>query len=86
MAEQKVGIVIHYWGKIGVAGIEITDGELAVGDAIHIVGHTSDFSATIKSMRIEEGEIEVARVGDKVGVKIAEPAREHDDVFKVVQD
>ncbi len=27
MAEQKIGIVIHYWGKVGVAGVKVTDGE-----------------------------------------------------------
>jgi hypothetical protein len=41
MAEQKIGRVTHYWAKIGVAGIEITAGEIQVGDTIHFKGHTS---------------------------------------------
>jgi len=35
MAEQHIGKVTHYWSKLGVAGIEITAGELRVGDTIH---------------------------------------------------
>ena len=34
MAEQEIGVVSHYFGKIGVAAIDITEGELRVGDKI----------------------------------------------------
>lgn len=40
MSEQSVGTVIHYWSNIRVAGVKITDGELRVGDIIHVKGHT----------------------------------------------
>ena len=53
MAEEKIGIVTHYFGKIGVAALKITDGELEVGDTIHIKGHTSDFTQTVDSMQAE---------------------------------
>ena len=86
MAEQKIGVVIHYWGNIGVAGLRITDGELRVGDTIHIKGHTSDFSQPVESMQIEGREVEVARPGDEIGIKVAEHAREHDEVLKVLPD
>ncbi len=83
MAEDKIGVVIHYWTKIGVAGIDLTDGELKVGDTIHVLGHTSDFNETVNSIHIGEGEVEVARTGDKIGVKVSEHARQHDEVFKI---
>ena len=86
MAEQKIGVVIHYWGKIGVAGLRITDGELRVGDTIHIKGHTSDFTQPVESIQIENQSVEVARPGDDIGVKILEHAREHDEVFRVTPD
>ncbi|MDA2938538.1 EF-Tu/IF-2/RF-3 family GTPase [Acidobacteria bacterium AH-259-A15] len=86
MAEQKIGVVIHYWGKIGVAGLRITDGELRVGDTIHIKGHTSDFTQPVESIQIENESVEVARPGDDIGVKILEHAREHDEVFRVTPD
>ena len=36
MAEQLIGVVTHYFGKIKVAALELTAGELSVGDTIHI--------------------------------------------------
>jgi translation elongation factor EF-1alpha len=86
MAEQKIGVVIHYWGKIGVAGLRITDGELRVGDTIHIKGHTSDFTQRVDSMQVENQPVDLARPGDDIGIKVADHAREHDDVLKVTPD
>lgn len=86
MAEQKIGVVTHYFGKIGVAAIELSEGELHVGDTIHVKGHTSDFTQTVDSMQIEHDSVQSAGVGQAVGIRVAEHAREHDEVFKVVPD
>ncbi|UCC32022.1 MAG: hypothetical protein JSU86_07030 [Phycisphaerales bacterium] len=83
MAEELVGVVTHYFGKARVAAIKITDGQLDVGDTIHIVGHTSDFTQKIDSMEIERAPIQSAKVGDEIGVQVAEHAREHDEVYRV---
>ncbi len=86
MAEEKIGVVTHYFGKIGVAAIEITVGELHVGDTIHVKGHTSDFTQTVDSIQVEHDAVESARAGDAIGIKVTEQAREHDEVFKVTPD
>ncbi len=86
MAEKKIGVITHYFGKIGVAGLKITEGDLRVGDTIHIKGHTSDFTQRVDSMQIEHESVEVAQPGQKVGLRVIEHAREHDDVFKVMPD
>ncbi len=41
--EQEVGRITHYFSKINVGVLELSKGELHVGDTIHIKGHTSDF-------------------------------------------
>jgi len=86
MSEMQIGVVMHYFGKVGVAAIEISDGELAVGDTIHIKGHTSDMTTTIESMQIEHEKVESAKAGDNVGIQVPEKAHEHDKVFKVLPD
>jgi translation initiation factor IF-2 len=83
MAEQKVGRVTHYWSKIGVAGIEITGGELRVGDTIRFKGHTTDLTERLDSMQVEHQPVAVARAGDAIAVKVTDHVRDHDDVFKV---
>jgi len=85
MAEVELGRVTHYFGKIGVAAIEITQDSLAVGDTIHIKGHTSDFTQKVDSMQIDGQSVQEATVGQSVGIKVAEHAREHDAVFKLVE-
>ena len=57
MAEHLVGTVRHYYGKLGVAGIELSSA-LKVGDTIHIQGHTSDFTQTVDSIQIEHETVE----------------------------
>lgn len=86
MAEEKIGTITHYFGKIGVATVKITDGELDVGDTIHVKGHTSDFTQTVDSMQVEHESVAVARAGDEVGLKTAEYVREHDAVYKVTPE
>ncbi len=83
MAEQKVGVVTHYFGKIHVAAVDLTAGELHVGDTIHVKGQTSDFTQNVDSMQIEHQAVEAARPGDPVAIKVIEHARVHDEVFKV---
>ncbi|MGD8450777.1 MAG: EF-Tu/IF-2/RF-3 family GTPase [Phycisphaerae bacterium] len=83
MSEQRIGIVTHYFGKVGVAAIRITDGELHTGDTIHIVGHTSDFTQPVDSMQVEHATVQAARPGDEIGLRVIEHAREHDVVYRV---
>lgn len=81
MAEDEVGVVTHYFGHLGVAAIKITEGELSVGDTIHLRGHTTDMTTTIDSMQLEHEKVDKATVGDTVGIKVPDKVREHDQVF-----
>ncbi len=84
MAEVELGKITHYFSKIGVAAINITHDTLRVGDTIHVKGHTSDFTQTIESMQIDNKPVTEATVGQSVGFRAKDHAREHDQVFKVV--
>lgn len=83
MAEMEIGVIVHFFDKIGVAAISITDGTLSVGDTIHIKGHSTDMTATVESMQIEQDKVQTAKKGDSIGIKTGGKAREHDKVFKV---
>jgi hypothetical protein len=81
--EVEIGHVTHYFGKAQVAAIELTDGELSVGDTIHIVGHTSDFIQKVDSMQIDRAAVDRAVKGQSIGIRVGEHARVGDRVFKV---
>jgi putative protease len=83
MVEEKIGVVEHFFTKISVAAIKITDGELKVGDTIHIVGAHTDFKQKVDRIEIDRNPVEIAKPGDAIGVKVVERAREHDVVYKV---
>ena len=74
----------HYFGKVQVAAIELTEGDLSVGETIHVKGHTSDFTQKIESMQIDRVEVPRAEKGQAVGIRVAEHARPGDLVFKIV--
>ncbi|NCO23437.1 hypothetical protein COW09_02100 [bacterium (Candidatus Moisslbacteria) CG12_big_fil_rev_8_21_14_0_65_36_11] len=83
MAEEKqIGKIAHFFGKISVAVIELTD-NLKKGDTIHIVGADRDFTQTVDSMQIEHKEIKEAKAKDAVGLKVVSPTKEGDAVYKV---
>jgi translation elongation factor EF-Tu-like GTPase len=85
MEEKKVGEVIKFFGKINVAAIRVTEGALKVGDTVHFVGHTTDFTETLDSIQIENKDVQEAGPGADIGVKVKEKVREHDVVYKVVE-
>ncbi len=84
MEEKKIGEVIKFFSKIGVAAIRVSEGSLKVGDQIRIVGHTTDFTQTLDSIQIENENIPEAGPGADIGVKVKDKVREHDMVYKVV--
>jgi len=82
MEEELIGKVSHWFGKVGVAGIELL-GKLAVGDHIHILGHTTDFEQKVASMQIMHQDVSEAGPGDDVGIKVQFRARTGDRVYRV---
>jgi putative protease len=85
MEEKKVGEVIKFFGKIGVAAIKLTDDSLRVGDTIHIKGHTTDLTQQVGSMQIENQNVQEAGPGADIGVKVGDRVRENDVVYKVIE-
>jgi len=82
--ERNVGIVIQYFAKPEVAAIQLTDGEIKVGDTLRFKGTTTNFEQKIESMQIDRVPVQSAKTGQSVGIKVKERVRQHDKVFIVV--
>ncbi len=78
---DAVGTVTHYFSHLSVAALSLR-APLAVGDRIHIRGHTTDLVQTVESMEIEHRRVDRANPGDDVAIKVADHVREHDLVFR----
>jgi len=82
VADQKVGVVTHYYDKIGVAIIDLI-ASLAVGDKIKIVKDDQEFEQTVESMQIEHKQVDTAKKGDSIGFKVNQEVKEKAEVYKV---
>jgi putative protease len=86
MSEQElkeVGKVTHYFTRIGVAVVNLTD-TLSVGDRILIRGSSTNFEQTVESMQIEHKNVNVAYSGQSIGLKVNQRVREGDRVYKIL--
>ena len=80
--KKLVGKVTHYFTKIEVGVIELSD-EVRVGDRISIEGATTSLQQTIESMEIEHEKVQVAKAGQSIGLKTSQRVREGDLVYKL---
>ena len=78
---EAIGSVTHWFAHLSVAAIRLT-APLAVGDRIHIKGHTTDLLETVRSMEIEHRRVDRAGPGDDVALAVEGHVREHDLIFR----
>ncbi|MEM2917269.1 MAG: translation elongation factor-like protein [Candidatus Bathyarchaeia archaeon] len=81
---ENVGKVTHFFTKISVAIVELT-GTLSIGDKILIKGPTTNLEQTVDSMQIEHKNVQTAKKGDSIGLKVNERVREGDIVYKILE-
>jgi putative protease len=82
--EVEIGRVTHYYSHLNVAVLELTD-HLKVGETVHFLGHTTDFIQRVNSMEIDHHHVVAVSPGDNVALKVIEPVREHDAIYRVTE-
>jgi putative protease len=81
--EKKIGKITHYFDKIKVVVVKLSD-NLSVGETIRIVGgENTDFKQKIVSMELDGEKIKKAKKGKQIGIRVKDRAREGYKVFKV---
>jgi len=84
MVEEEVGSVSDFFARPVVAGIDLT-APLKVGDKICIRGYTTDMELIVESMQIQNVNVNEAKAGDMVGVKVPDRVRRGDRVYKITE-
>ncbi len=74
---KKIGKVIHYFDKIGVAVVSLTQ-SLAVGDTVTI----GELTQVVSSMQLDHEPLEKAKKGDEVAIKVDQIVKEGMEVTK----
>jgi putative protease len=84
MADSKVGTVFHFFDRISVAAIELTD-EVAVGDHVRFIRHGEVlFDQKVTSMQIEHDNVAAAQAGQSIGMKTDGRLHEGTEVYKII--
>ncbi len=78
---KTIGKVHHYFDRIGVAAL-ILKAPLAVGDTVKISGHDKEFTQVVNSMQIEHQQVQSAKKGDDVAIKVDQEVKEGDELEK----
>lgn len=78
---DAIGSVTHYFSHLSVAAVHLT-APLAVGDRVHIRGHTTDLVQEVSSLEVEHARVDRAAPGDDVALKVADHVRDHDLIFR----
>jgi translation elongation factor EF-1alpha len=86
MEEQRIGVIEHYYPKVHAAVVDLRDGDLHVGDEVHITGKGVDFVERVKHLEIDHERVDEARRGQHVGLEVTEPVKAHIEVFAVAKE
>lgn len=84
-SKQFIGKISHYYPKIEVGLLKLNNGKLKIGDEIIIIGNTTGvLKYKIESMEINHKQIEEAKKGDEIGIKLP-LCRKNDELYKIVK-
>ena len=83
MVETEAGLIFQFFAKPNVAAVRITSGTLRIGDRIHVLGHSTDFTQTVDSIQFEHESLKEAKEGQEVGIKVLDRVRPHDKVYRI---
>jgi putative protease len=79
-----VGKVSNYFSRIGVSEVTMETGELKLGDQILIIGPTTGvIEITVKELRVDEINCEVASKGERCSLPVEQEVRRSDKVYKL---
>lgn len=78
-----IGEVTHFFSRIGVCVVKITAGRIALGDKLEIRGHTTRLVQDVRSLQIENADVQAAGKGELAGLKVDKKVRSGDKVFRL---
>jgi translation initiation factor IF-2 len=78
----KVGEITHFFDRINVCVVKITQGTVLIGDKLTIAGPKTKYVQKVWSMQVESIDVKVAKKGQLIGLKVDKPVVVGDIVYK----
>ncbi len=82
--DVKIGVVTHYYDKIGVAVVNLTK-TLKTGDMIKVSGHDKEFNQEVTSLQVEHQPVTSIAAGKSGALKTDQPVKDGDILYKVAK-
>lgn len=83
MNYTQVGKLTHYFDKIQVGVLAVTEGEVKTGDTIRVGEEGVGFEQKVESLQIDHKPVDSIKTGEEAGLKLTQAAKEGDLVYKV---
>lgn len=81
--KEFIGIVNHYYPKVGVGTIQLQSGKIKIGDELAIIGNTTGLeNIKVNSLEIKKKKVNNAKKGEEVGLKLPF-VRKNDQVYLI---
>jgi len=78
----ETGVITHYFERIKVCVVLLTQGTILIGDKLTIQGPKTKFVQKVWSLQIESVDVKVAKKGQLVGLKVDKLVAVGDKVYK----
>jgi len=78
----QVGEITHYFDRIKVCVVKLTQGTVLIGDKLTIIGPKTKFVQKVWSLQIESEDVKVAKKGQLIGLKVDKLVAVGDKVYK----
>lgn len=78
----EVGVITHYFDRIKVCVVKVTQGTVLIGDKLTILGRKTKFVQKVWSMQIESQDVKLAKKGQLIGLKVDKVTAVGDKVYK----
>ena len=78
----QVGVITHYFDRIKVCVVKLTQGTVLIGDKFTILGPKTKFIQKVWSLQIESEDVKVAKKGQLIGLKVDKLVVVGDKVYK----
>lgn len=79
--DKLKGKVIHYYDKLGVAIVDLEDGEIKVGDEVKFKRGNDEFTQKVESLQVDHQSVDSVKQGDSFGLKVDKPTRPGTKVY-----
>ena len=79
---REAGVITHYFNRIQVCVVKVTQGTILIGDKLTIIGPHTRFVQKVWSMQIESEDVKVAKKGQLIGLKVDKIVAVGDKVYK----